>query len=84
MNIWVVHFNTEPDVMYFRSAQRAYDYMKTTLMDYIFHCNDWGDREQVLFYEKEFEELEREYNAINEDDLSFGANIMWARKEEVY
>ena len=84
MSIWVVCFNTEPDVMYFRSAKRAYDYMKNTLIDYITKCNIFGDREQVLHYEKELEELEREYSAIAEDDLIFGANIMWARKEEVY
>lgn len=84
MSIWVVHFDTEPDVMYFRSAKRAYDYMKNTLMDYISDCNIFGDRKQVLFYEEELEELEREYSIVAEDDLSFGANVMWARKEEVY
>lgn len=84
MSIWVVHFDTEPDVIYFRSAKRAYDYMKKTLEDFVSSCNECGDREQVLHYEEELEELEREYDAINEDDISFGANIMWARKEEVY
>ena len=84
MSIWVVYFDTEPDTMFFRSAKRAYDYMKETLIDYISSCNEWGDKEQVLHYEKELEELEREYSCHSEDNLSFGANIMWARKEEVY
>lgn len=84
MSIWVVHFDTEPDVMYFKSAKRAYDYMKNTLIDYITKCNIFGDRKQVLFYEEELEELECEYSVVAEDDLSFGANVMWARKEEVY
>lgn len=84
MSIWIVHFDTEPDVMYFRSAKRAYDYIKETLIDFISSCNECGDREQVLYYENELEELEREYSAINEDDSIFGANIMYARKEEVY
>lgn len=84
MSIWIVHFDTEPDVMYFRSAKRAYDYIKETLIDFISSCNECGDREQVLYYEKELEKLERDYSAINEDDSIFGANIMYARKEEVY
>ena len=83
MSIWVVYFDTEPSVMYFRNAKRAYDYMKNTLIDYISNCNEWGDRERVYYYEKELEELEREYGIITEDDLSFGANVVWARKEEV-
>lgn len=84
MSIWVIHFLEEPDLMYFRSAKRAYDYMKKTLIDCISECNIFGDRERVLYYEEELEELEREYGIITEDDLSFGANIVWARKEEVY
>lgn len=84
MSIWIVHFDTEPDVMYFRNAKRAYDYIKETLIDFISSCNECGDREQVLYYEKELEKLEREYSLLNEDDSIFGANIMYARKEEVY
>lgn len=84
MSIWIVHFDTEPDVMYFRNAKRAYDYIKETLIDFISSCNECGDREQVLYYEKELKKLECEYSLLNEDDSIFGANIMYARKEEVY
>ena len=83
MSIWVVHFMEEPDVIYYGSAKRAYNFMKKTLINYIQECNIF-DKKQVPYYEEELEELEREYSAIAEDDLSFGANVVWARKEEVH
>lgn len=86
MSIWVVYFDIDTELgnLYFRNAKRAYEYMKKTLEDYVSSYNEWGDREKVLFYENELEELEREYRVITLDDLSFGANVVWARKEEVY